>query len=326
MKVYKYLLGIGLLVLAGCSKSHPPAKGCNLNDYMTHSGNLKVLSTTAMIDDIVKKIGGDHIDSIVLIKGEIDPHSYELVKGDNEKLSRADVIFYNGLGLEHGASLRQKIEGHGCSIAVGDYLKQAFPERIIYIDGISDPHAWLDMSLWLNIIDPIQHAFCAKDPSHSSIYEENATKLKQELLSIHQELRAKMQLIPDSEKYLVTSHDAFNYFTRAYLCNSQDAADWQKRCAAPEGLAPEGQLSVADIQRMVDFVFQNKVRVVFAESNLSRDSLKKIVDACRIKGYGLVIAKERLFGDAMKETKEGYTGMLEHNISVLVEEWENLDE
>ena len=94
MKIISLLLS---LLVVGCSSS--PKKG-ELREWMEPSGKLKVLATTAFVQDLVQKVGGDHIDTLTLIKGDLDPHSYQLVKGDDEKLGFANLIFYNGLGLE----------------------------------------------------------------------------------------------------------------------------------------------------------------------------------------------------------------------------------
>src|SRR5579871_5638784 len=102
MKIW-VLYSLCLLFLWGCSNSTAPSA---MDPWVEQNGKLKVLSTTAMIDDVVRQIGRERIDHLPLIMGEIDPHSYELVKGDDEKLSMATLIFFNGLGLEHGASLR----------------------------------------------------------------------------------------------------------------------------------------------------------------------------------------------------------------------------
>ena len=122
--------------------------------YMEENGKIKVLSTTAMIDDLVGAIGGDEIDHLSLIIGEIDPHSYELVKGDDEKLSRATIIFYNGLGLEHGASLSKHLKSHSRALGLGDILYRENPEPFIYVDGQLDPHFWMDVALFAKAIDP----------------------------------------------------------------------------------------------------------------------------------------------------------------------------
>lgn len=287
---------------------------------------MKVLSTTAMIDDLVKEIGGDYVAHIPLIVGEIDPHSYELVKGDDEKLQMAQIIFYNGLGLEHGASLRYALNVHSCAIDLGASVQERHPESILYSEKNIDPHIWMDISLWSQVVDPIAEMLCRIDPEQSATYRKNAADLKEKMLLEHSAIREAFSEVPESRRYLVTSHDAFHYFSRAYLSLpvETEAGQWDKRCNAPEGLAPEGQLSTADIQAIVDHLLRYQIHVVFPESNVSPDSLKKIVHACRQKGLEVAISSQLLYGDAMGGKGSGaekYLDMVRHNADVILKEW-----
>ena len=286
--------------------------------YFEVNGNLKVLSTTPMIEDFVREIGGGQVDSLSLIQGDLDPHSYELVKGDGEKIENADVIFSSGLGLEHGASLRFRLKNSG-TVALGDYLFESNPELFIMIDGCVDPHFWMDIALFARVIDPIVQELSAKDKKHGPVFEERGKALKNRLLSFDQACFEKMQSLPESKRFLVTSHDAFRYFTRKYLAETNEK-EWFKRVASPEGLAPDGQMSTFDIQRVCDFLFDQDVRVVFPETNVNRDALNKILSICREKGLSVKISDIPLYGDAMGSRGTGadtYLQMMEHNISTL---------
>ncbi|MBS0629733.1 MAG: zinc ABC transporter substrate-binding protein [Verrucomicrobia bacterium] len=279
-------------------------------------GRIKVLSTTAMIDDLVSQIGKDRIDHLVLITGEIDPHSYNLVKGDDEKLSQANVVFANGLNLEHGASLKYQLQHHSHVIFIGDEIGKKSPERMIVVGSVTDPHVWMDISLWAEGIDSIVSALAEVDPENRQFYHENAALLFEKMMAAHREVKDQLSEVPEDKRYLVTSHDAFNYFTRAYL-----GADWEQRCIAPEGLAPEGQISSVDIQRVVEYICKHHVEVIFPESNVSRDALKKITTAC---GRTIRMSKMALYGDAMGGVGSGadsYLKMIEHDARVLKEEW-----
>ncbi len=284
---------------------------------------LVVLSTTAMISDIVEQVGGERIQAIVLIQGAIDPHSYELVKGDDEKIEGADLVFFNGLHLEHGASLQYKLSSHPYAISVGDYILSKYPDCILYEEGQLDPHIWMDISLWAKIIDPIVEALSLKDPEGKEYYEEKANLVRGKMLQFHLTLKEQLQKVPESRRYLVTSHDAFGYFTRSYLATEEDliADTWRKRVAAPEGLAPDGQLGVMDLQKIVDYLAKYQIGVVFPESNVSRDSLKKIIFACKEKHLKIRFSQNPLYGDCMGATGS-YLDMIEHNGSILVKEWE----
>ena len=292
------------------------------HSWMTPNDKVKVLSTIAMIDDLVRQIGGEYVDSTTLIKGELDPHSYQLVKGDDEKLAFAEIIFYNGLGLEHGPSLHHSLEKSGKAVGLGDKIREENPQLILFYNGQIDPHIWMDISMWARTIPSIVKALSEKDPLHASIYQANAEKLLQQMLQQHQEIRAEMLQIPENQRYLVTSHDAFNYFTRAYLAEQQELIEnsWQKRFAAPEGLAPESQLSTAEIQFIIDYVSKHGIHMLFPESNVSKDSIRKIVEAGKEKGLNLKLATDFLYADAMgKPGSDGdsYLKMIKHNADVI---------
>lgn len=302
-----------IALLCGCS-SQPSSP---LTAWMEPNKKVKVLSTTAMIDDIVARVGKEHIDHIALVTGDIDPHSYELLKGDDEKLQFASVIFYNGLGLEHGASLRSRLESHPNAIAVGNEIEKMHPEAIIKRGSQTDPHIWLDVALWAEIVNPIVEALSSLDPESAAQFQENGKAVKAEMLQLHQSMVDQLQQIPEEKRYLVTSHDAFNYFSRTYLGG-------EHRFHAPEGLAPDGQLSSHDIQRIIDLLSKFNIGVIFPESNVSRDSLKKITAASSEKGSPVKIAPEPLYADALGEPgsdADTYFKMMSHNVRVLVDAW-----
>lgn len=318
-KIGLWFLCVLCAFLGGCGSASrlPPA---------SESKGMKVLSTTAMVNDLVAKVGGERIQCSVLILGEIDPHSYELVKGDNEKINDAAVVFFSGLNLEHGASLRHKLSLHPHAVSLGDCIRKEFPDCILLEQGQVDPHIWMDISLWSCAIAPIAEALSLQDPEGREYYVKRAQEAFEDLMKSHKELRLQMQKIPEEKRYLVTSHDAFAYFTRAYLATDEEflSEDWKKRMAAPEGFAPEGQLGAADLQKIIDYLIQYQVRVVFPESNVSPDALRKIISACKEKGVDVHFSSEALYGDSMGPSGSmagSYPGMVEYDAMVLKKEW-----
>jgi manganese/zinc/iron transport system substrate-binding protein len=312
-----------LSTLSGCSLGDASNHAQAFQQWMTPNGKVKVLSTIAMIDDLVKQVGGDHVDTLVLIKGELDPHSYQLVKGDDEKLAFADLIFYNGLGLEHGPSLQNYLLGHGKALPLGNKIMDANPDLILYYKGQLDPHIWMDISIWQKAIPFIVDVLSQKDPYHEEDYRANGAQLMQSLSEAHRDVKNLLQEIPPSKRYLVTSHDAFNYFARAYLAaDGDDEKMWQERFIAPEGLAPESQISTTDIQETINHLQRYKITVIFPESNINRDSIRKIVLAAREKGLNVKIADVALYADAMgSKGSDGdtYIKMIHHNAKIIAE-------
>ena len=309
MKAFKIIGFFLFFILAACN-----FKKSVINHWMEENGKIKILSTTAQIGDLVFEIGGDRIDGSVLIQGELDPHSYELVKGDGEKLDRADAIFYNGLGLEHGASLSSRLHTLPKATAVGEQIQKKFPDRILKKGGAIDPHIWMDISLWKEGIDPIVERLSQVDPEGASFYRERGVPLPQKWKPSTSQIFERLQSVPSEKRYLVTSHDAFHYFTRSYLANPGEM-NWTDRFAAPEGLAPDGQLNPRDIQKIIDFIHRNGVFVLFPESNVSRDSIKKIMTAGREMGLEIRICSEMLYGDSMSGLT--YLEMMKRNADTI---------
>lgn len=303
------------LSLLGCQNSP------SLEKWRAPSHKVKVLCTTPIIDDIVARIGGERIDHLPLIDYSMDPHSYELVKGDDEKFAMAQIIFYNGLGLEHSASLRAQLQDHPHAVAIGEEIRAQGSTLILQEKGQVDPHIWLDVVLWEKAVDPIVCHLIEIDPEGAEYYTLKQAKVKKELMELDLWIQNQLESIPSEKKYLVTSHDAFNYFARRYL---QKEGFWKERFCAPEGLAPDGQLGFQDLERVVTHLQKHKIQTLFSEANVSQDSLKKIVDICREKELSVQISPQSLFSDTLSDAASKtftYEEMMKHNVMVLHEAW-----
>lgn len=280
--------------LVACS-----AKGASkLSAWARPNGKVKVLCTTEMVADLVRSVGGDRVDCLTLMTGEIDPHSYELVKGDGEKFQFASVVFASGLNLEHGTSVMAQLDQHANAVRLGDLLPK---DRLLVVDGQYDPHIWMDISLWKETVPFIVATLSSVDGEGEQGYAERGRVLMGQLEEEDKAIEAVLKKVPAKDRFIVTTHDAFHYFTRRYLAEQGElsGANWMERCKAPEGLAPDSQMSVHDIMDVSSHLVKHSVPVVFAESNLSTDALKKIIEVCGEKGHVVSIAKQPLYGDSM---------------------------
>lgn len=312
-------------LLAFCCQCSTEAQGkrqAYLKDWLTDNGKLKTLSTTCMVADLVKKVGGDYVDNLCLIGPELDPHSYQLVKGDDEKLSFAQIIFYSGAGLEHGPSLHHYLDSSDKAVSLGDEIAKSAPAKILTYNGQTDPHIWMDISLWQRSLPAIVRALSDHDPAHADIFRANAEKLSRNMEEAHQQVKKGLTSVPETKRYLVTSHDAFNYFARAYLATDKEVANntWEIRFQSPEGLAPDSQLSSKHIEEILQHLTKYHIHVIFPESNVSKDSIRKLVQAGEERGLHLVIADTALYADAMGEAgsdANDYLNMIRHNARTL---------
>jgi manganese/zinc/iron transport system substrate-binding protein len=310
----------GFFLLFACAKKHLSERREQVEKFLQESEKLKVLTTTEMIRNLVDQLGKDQVHTIALITKGLDPHSYELVKGDDELLHFSDLIISNGLGLEHGASLSHYLKKSVKNVFLGSCL-QDHP-KILYKDGIIDPHIWMDISLWQETVDYLADTLSRHIPEKKSFFQKNAQILKQKMLEEHAYIKNLFLSIPQEKRYLVTTHDAFSYFTRAYLAEEGEK-DWSARCMAPEGLSPDSQLNCYDIKKIIDHLEQFKIVVIFTETGISQDSIKKVLSSALDKNIQVRISDKSLYSDSMIETDAAipYFVMMRYNAHTLSEKF-----
>jgi manganese/zinc/iron transport system substrate-binding protein len=296
----------------------PSKDNKKLHDFYNQNGNKKILCTTEMILVLVDSLQIEGVDTVELIPTGVDPHSYKLVYGDKDKFDTADIVFYNGLNLEHTEGLKHRLDNHGNSVSIGDALCDIQPKSIIYIDGQPDPHIWQDVILWMDVLTIIKDVMVDQFVEQKANIEKHYRQATQSLQSTHQEMQ-NIVLNKQSNRYLVTTHDAFNYFTRRYL--ALDDSNWQVHVNSPEGLSPESQLNISEINNTIKFIKENNVTKIFPEYGVNKKSLNKLVELCRDQGRNLIVSKRELYGDCMpyvprKVNLDDYNDMMKHNINI----------
>jgi manganese/zinc/iron transport system substrate-binding protein len=273
---------------------------------------IQVVCTTGMVADLVKQVGGKHVNVTQLMKEGTDPHLYKASPGDVSTLQAAEMIFYSGLHLE--GNLVSNFENLGKKkpvFAVTDEIHRWEPERILKTDGKThDPHVWFDVSLWKMTLRTIADRLADFDPEHADEYVSNAKAYSEKLDALHKECLEKLADIPENQRVLITAHDAFHYFGEAY----------DVEVKAIQGVSTVAEASVKDIETLVKFIVDHKIKAVFAESSVPDDNIKQLIEGCAAKDHKLVLGGH-LFSDAMGKpgTTEGtYEGMIRHNLDVIV--------
>ena len=269
----------------------------------------EILSTTVMIDSLVREIVDDKFFVQLLIEGEIDPHSYQLRKGDKEKIERAEIVFGNGLSLEHNPSLYYMLIDKK-AVFVGDCLLESAPKSIITNHREVDPHIWMDLDLMQMVAQIICDTVCEKDPQNGELYKANTIALQEKMKLLDQEITEMFKNVPADNLYLVSSHDAFNYFVRKYFID-----DSKNRLFSMQGLSTESEVSLKRIQQVIEYIRTNNISVVFFESNLPKDGLYKVIEICSRFGLNVKISQDPLYGDTLGGMT--YLEMMRHNASVL---------
>jgi len=293
--------------LCGCAGESPSDAA---SQPASQRARLKIVCTVGMVADIVQRVAGDCAD-VVPLYGAVDPHTYEPTARDVERILGADVVFYSGLLLEgptQSALERAKRRGRAVH-AVTDALA-AEPGFLRYPDGAAghpDPHVWMDVAAWSRCVELVADRLSEHDPPRAETYRRNAQECRAELAELEAYARQAISSIPPESRVLVTAHDAFEYFARAYGIEVH----------AVQGITTESEAGTDDINRLVDFLVARRIPAVFVESTVNPANLKAVIAGAAQRGWTVRVAGA-LFSDAMGPpgTYRGtYVGMIDHNVT-----------
>ncbi len=278
-------------------------------------GNVRVTVTTAQIADLVKNVGGNRVKVTALMGPGTDPHLYKASQGDIGRLSSAHIVFYNGCMLEgRMTDILERIARAGrpaASVALAERLDPARLTHPPQFEGHPDPHIWMDVSLWAQTIPIVVQELSAIDPAGQEEYQKNGEAYSEVLRTLHEKVIQQIQTIPKERRVLVTAHDAFGYFGRAY----------DIEVTGLQGISTASEFGLQDLQRLVNLIVERQIKAVFVESSVPRRSIEALVEGCKARGHEIRIGGE-LYSDAMgpEDTPEGtYVGMIEHNVHTIVE-------
>ncbi len=290
-----------LIVLGGCSGKTAESEGDGKKLYIT--------TTIGQIADAVKIIAGDKAEVHSLMGPGTDPHLYKATQGDMEKLQEADIIFYSGLHLEGKMlDIFEKMNEQKPTYAIAESIE---PEKLLAADGSKayDPHVWFDIDLWKTALKKAEEGLIKADPDNEQYYRENADAYFAEMDELKRFAEKEMAGIPEEQRVLVTAHDAFGYFGRAY----------DMEVMGLQGLSTDAEYGLGDVQALVDTLVTRNIKAVFVESSISERSINAVIEGAKEKGHTVSIGGE-LFSDAMGEegTEEGtYLGMYRHNVDTI---------
>ncbi|MBI2485426.1 MAG: zinc ABC transporter substrate-binding protein [Deltaproteobacteria bacterium] len=232
--------------------------------------------------------------------------------GDARLLAQADIIFYNGLHLEGKMSdLFEQMRKRGINtIAVTDGIDRSLLLTPPEFEGNYDPHVWFDVTLWMKAVEKVRNELIKMDPDNSDVYRENAETYLKELAELHKYVKAQEESMLKEKRVLITAHDAFNYFGRAYGFEVRGL----------QGISTATEVGTADVQDLANFIVVRKIPAIFVESSVPQRYIEAVQAAVKAKGFDVKIGGE-LFSDAMGNpgTPEGtYIGMVRHNINTIV--------
>ncbi|WP_199431049.1 metal ABC transporter solute-binding protein, Zn/Mn family [Qaidamihabitans albus] len=277
-------------------------------------GRPRIVTTTNFLDGTVRRIGGPHIDTVRLMAPGVDPHLYQAKASDLREMRRADAVVAVGLYLE--GSLQRTL-GEISRTKPVLFAGEAIPREELLSPPADaapeeeyDPHVWFDPRLWAHVVDAITTQLAEIDPEHAADYRRRGAEYRAEVLGLTGEIRSVIERIPPERRQIVTSHDAFRYFGRAF----------GMRVVAIQGISTEEEATTADIGRVARRIADSGVRSVFVETSVPRQTLDSVLAAVRQQGRQIRIGGE-LYSDSAGDdgTPEGtYLGMIRANADRLV--------
>jgi manganese/zinc/iron transport system substrate-binding protein len=294
-----------LPMLGGCSAGSNAQNGSVAQHYP-----IKISCTVGMVADVVREIGGEHVAVTQLMGPGVDPHLHKTTYDDISALASADLVIYSGLMLE--GKMTDVFVRIGRSKPVYAITERLGEKDLLEPEdfaGHYDPHVWMDVSLWAKCAADVGKILSEFDPPHAADYRERTDAYVAQLKALDEYGKRVLATIPKESRVLITSHDAFNYFGRAYGLEVQGV----------QGISTESEAGLQRINELVDLLVARKVKAVFVESSVPRKNIQALVEGTKSRGHEVTIGGE-LFSDAMGAagTYEGtYIGMLDHNITTV---------
>lgn len=283
--------------------------GCK--EQSEKSKKLRIVTTTTMITDLVKNIGGDYVEINGLMGAGVDPHLYKASEGDVSKLYEADIIFYGGLHLEGKlVDIFEKMEGTNKTISLGDRLPKDKLISSEYFASNYDPHVWFNIQFFKQFAHIVTDELSKADTKNAESYSENNKIYQKKLDSLESEIKSVIATLPEEKRILVTAHDAFNYFGKAYGF----------QVVGLQGISTATEAGVKDVQNLSEFIIQNNIKAIFVESSVPRRTIEALQQAVLSKNHNVEIGGS-LYSDALGDTgtEEGtYIGMFKYNVNTIV--------
>lgn len=302
-----YLGIILLFIIVSCSGNRQE-KGT----VESSKSKLTVVATTGMLYDAVLNIAGEKVEAEAIMGPGVDPHLYKATQGDLSKLRKADIIIYNGLLLEGKmGEILEKLGQQKPVLAAAESIDKANLNKAVGYKDAFDPHVWFDVSLWKEVVINISKNLSAIDTANASYYQTNSIEYLSTLDTLDSYVKRRIMEIPESQRVLITAHDAFGYFGEAYGMEVKGL----------QGISTVSDFGLKDIADLTDLIISRNIKAIFVETSVSDKSINAVIKGCQEKGHKVVIGGS-LYSDAMGEfgTFEGtYVGMFKHNVDIIVE-------
>ena len=312
MKHFKWLILVVLFIFSS---------GCTAvtDTIETDTDKLSIVTTTSFLTNLVETIGGKQVAVTGLMGPGVDPHDYQPSTSDIVAMGEADAVIYNGLSLEE--RFREVFEQLGerdvLTLVAADGLDQG-SILLDQEDGDAqtvDPHIWFSIERWKQVTQYLADELSAHDPENAEYYRNNAADYLEELDELSQYVEERVAEVEESSRYLVTAHDAFQYFGEAFGFE----------VVGLQGMNTQTEAGTGDISQMADFIVEKDIRAVFVESSVSPRSIEALIEAAGSRGHPLENAGE-LYSDALGSSEDDadtYITMYRSNVDTIVDALKN---
>lgn len=310
MKLKKILIALAMLIIASSCSKNENLGSSEVKDK--ESGKKIVTVTTSFLYDMVDNLVGDKVEKELIIPAGEDPHLYTAKPQDLEKIKKADLLLYHGLHFE--GKMVDVLEKRGSEVS-RTFKKEDIGEMDEDGKTVVDPHFWFDINLYKEATKNAAEDLGKLLPEEKENIEKNLEAYLAKLEELDKENREKINSIPESTRYLITPHDAFNYFSRAYNIPVK----------APQGVSTDSEVANKDIEDTVNFIVDKKIKAIFAESTTDPMRMEKLKEAVKAKGFDVEVVSgqgKELFSDSLAplgQDGDNYIDMYRHNVDLIVE-------
>lgn len=286
--------------------------GCGGNERQKGE-KLQIVTTTTMLYDLTAAVAGEQANVQALMGPGVDPHLYQASAGDVQRMENADAVVYNGLHLEGKmGEVFAGLEAQGHEVICAE--KGISKEKLLQDEKnpkIYDPHVWFDVSIWMDVARYVAQQLEEMDPENSSVYQENLESYLAQLEELDTYIRCRAEQLPPNSRILITAHDAFRYFGKAY--------GFQVR--GLQGINTDGEAGTADVRILADYIVDSGIKAIFVESSVPPRNIEALQAAVKAKGFEVIIGGQ-LYSDSLGDAdsgQESYAAACRWNIDTIAE-------
>ena len=277
--------------------------GCQVKTIKDKDKSV-IMCSTEVIDDLVRAVGGDFIETSLVIKSGNDPHSFSATERDIIRITDSSLIVYNGGGLE--GRLEWALSKIGNITPAVSIIKNIPEDKLIYKDKVLNPHIWHDAMLWKSVATFIADNLVKMNEENKQVYYQNEEIVLYTLTALDKYIKEQVALIPKEKRVLVTEHDAFAYFGKAYGFETLSI----------QGISTYSEVSSIDINKLADILIEKNVDTIFLEATVPARNIKLLQSTLKARGHFVKIGGT-LYADTLGHNNT-YDKMMRHNIDTIV--------